>query len=169
LMRRRTKRLLQNDSIPDEEEQEEIIEELRYDNQMATKSFKFVIALLSVCTTIPMAFLIQRRNILQHILGITSLLMTAFMLQYLPEEAPTALHGPLARYSSPLNGLLVILVLLLAYSKAESGRPVIEVAQSLSIIPLIMHFIATMIRRSAAQTASELEALERQKYTLKGV
>lgn len=153
----------------DEQEQEELIQDLRVENQAANKSFRFFVSVLCLVPTPIFAVLITRNTLLPYILAISSLVMTSFTLFYLPDECLDNLDGPLARFLPLLNGLLALVVWLMA--SIRSGRKssyVLGHLCDISMIPLIMLSLSMVIRWTAARTEASIRILELKKYKLKG-
>lgn len=166
-MRSRLRRL-DGSHILDEQEQEEVIGTLERENRAADKSFRLVVSGLCMVPTVAFAALVNSKNLLCHLLALSSLVMTAFTLLYLPDEALDALDGPLATYMPTLNAALAGVVVVLGHVRLQGSPGFLASASQLTILPLIMVTLSAIIRWSSASTARSIRSLEKKRYRLKG-
>lgn len=167
LKKRPRKRM--RETILDEQEQEEIVAALAYQNQTSSKSFRLVITALCLVPIIVAAHLMNRHNLFISLLTISSLAMTAFTLYCLPADTAEHIDGPLARFLPFLNGVLAFLITCIAWVNVTGERSErYSVFTSIHILPLVMCTLATFIRHSIATTSRSIRDLEKKKYTLKG-
>lgn len=155
--------------ILDEQEQDEIINTLRADNLAARDSFRVATSILCVLVTLVFAYLTKINRLLITTLSISSLVMTIFTLQYLPNDSSESLDSPLARFLPFLNAVVAVLVPVMALMRPNLGTTLSQVLTSVEILPILMFTISSMLRMYASQNERSIIALEKQKYVLRGV
>lgn len=166
-MRHAKQRHSSTEPILDEEEQEQVIEALHGENRSSSKAFRRTISGLALFSSLVVAALVDRRSIMVSLLSITSLVMTAFTLHYLPDESLHDIDGPLARFLPLLNGVLASTVIIIDLIKASTSKSAPK-RISVQCLPLVHFFLATFVRWSARLTTRSIEELEKKRYKLKG-
>lgn len=172
MSRQRLRKRMQRtrETILDEQEQDEIVAALVRQNHSSSKTYRFIGAILCLVPTVLTAHLMTRHSLLFSLLSISSLVMTAFTLYFLPADEFDGLEGPLARFLLPLNGLLASVITCLVWIKADKHDDgFYSTDTSIHIIPLVMYILAVTIQYSARATSRAIQALERKRYALKGV
>ncbi|ORY81610.1 hypothetical protein BCR37DRAFT_48806 [Protomyces lactucae-debilis] len=140
----------------DEEQQVEILCDL--ERQADSKGFRYITLALIFIISLLLAFLATSATIALTMLSLSSLALTAFKV-----SRPNECNGPLSRWSTLLNALLNVAIVL---SKLRGSA---YVWMDVHVMPTFIVFLAGVLQHGSEQAKASLEDLQRQRYKLKGV